>query len=73
MDTQHPGSPAPHDAPVAPPTAILAATTRITFATAAAHPGERLLAVETAVNVIYGTVPYAVMMMTPAEIGRAHV
>ena len=68
MDTQHPGSPAPHDAPVAPPTAILAATTRIIFATAAAHPGERLLAVETAVNVIYGTVPYAVMMMTPADL-----
>ncbi|MGI4943857.1 MAG: formate dehydrogenase accessory sulfurtransferase FdhD [Janthinobacterium lividum] len=28
----------------------------------------RLLAVETAVNVVYGTVPYAVMMMTPADL-----
>ena len=63
MDTQHPARP---DTP--PATAVPAPTTRITFATAAAHPGERQLAVETAVNVIYGTVPYAVMMMTPADL-----
>ena len=63
MDTQHPARP---DTP--PATAVPAPTTRITFANAAAHPGERQLAVETAVNVIYGTVPYAVMMMTPADL-----
>ena len=56
----------PEDA--VPVTAVPATTTRIRFDTAAAQPGERLLAVETAVNVVYGTIPYAVMMMTPADL-----
>lgn len=31
-------------------------------------PDSRALAVETPVNVVYGTVPYAVMMLTPADL-----
>ena len=34
----------------------------------AAQSGTRELAVEVAVNEVYGTVPYAVMMMTPADL-----
>ena len=52
----------------APATAVPSAVTKVRFAGHGAQPGERALAVETAVNVIYGTVPYAVMMMTPADL-----
>ncbi|KQP36471.1 formate dehydrogenase accessory sulfurtransferase FdhD [Methylobacterium sp. Leaf100] len=34
----------------------------------AARPGERDLAVEMPVNIVYGSVPYAVMMTTPADL-----
>ncbi len=45
-----------------------AATTTLPLSHGPSVPGERLVAVETPVNVIYGTVPYAVMMMTPADL-----
>ncbi|SDM70419.1 FdhD protein [Methylobacterium phyllostachyos] len=33
-----------------------------------ARPGERALAIETPINLIYGSVPHAVMMATPADL-----
>ncbi len=40
----------------------------VTFGPGEPRTGERAVAVETPVNIIYGTVPYAVMMMTPADL-----
>jgi FdhD protein len=40
----------------------------IAFEGGASRDGERAVAVEKAVNVIYGGVPFAVMMMTPADL-----
>ena len=40
----------------------------VAYDAAAPRPGERALAVETPVNVVYGSVPYAVMMTTPADL-----
>lgn len=40
----------------------------IAFEDGASREGERAVAVEKAVNVVYGGVPFAVMMMTPADL-----
>lgn len=40
----------------------------IAFADGDLRPGEREVAVEKAVNVVYGGVPFAVMMMTPTDL-----
>jgi len=54
--------------------ASLPATTRrvptlvVAYDDPAPRPGERPLAVETPVNLVYGSVPYAVMMTTPADL-----
>src|ERR1700712_1663879 len=42
--------------------------TTIAFQDGASLDGERAVAVERAVNVVYGGVPFAVMMMTPADL-----
>ncbi|HEV7874755.1 MAG TPA: formate dehydrogenase accessory sulfurtransferase FdhD [Enterovirga sp.] len=42
--------------------------TTIAFDDGEARRGERAVAVEKAVNVVYGGVPFAVMMMTPADL-----
>lgn len=42
--------------------------TTIAFNDGNAQTGERAVAVETAVNVVYGGIPFAVMMMTPSDL-----
>ena len=54
--------------PAARATAVPAAVTRARLDGTGAEDGVRPVAVEAAVNVVYGTVPYAVMMMTPADL-----
>jgi FdhD protein len=51
-----------------PPTSATVATTVVALEDGAARAGERALAVEAPVNVVYGEVPYAVMMLTPADL-----
>ncbi|HEX8417821.1 MAG TPA: formate dehydrogenase accessory sulfurtransferase FdhD [Methylobacterium sp.] len=54
------------DAPV--PTARRVATSVIAYDDPTPREGDRPLAVEMPVNLVYGTVPYAVMMTTPADL-----
>ena len=54
--------------PVGRPTAVPVGVTRTRLDGIGAESGLRPVAVEAAVNVVYGTVPYAVMMMTPADL-----
>ena len=56
------------EAPPAVPTAVPSDVVTVDLATQAQRHARRPLAVEAAVNVVYGTVPYAVMMMTPADL-----
>ncbi len=58
---------APADAGL-PATSVPAAISCIRMDGSGAQRAERPVAVEAAVNVVYGTVPYAVMMMTPADL-----
>ena len=51
-----------------PPTAVPAAVMRVRLDGQGEQHSERPVAVEVAVNVVYGTVPYAVMMMTPSDL-----
>ena len=58
-------------APAAPSqaaTAVPSDIAKVGFEGRGTQHGQRSLAVEAAVNVVYGTVPYAVMMMTPADL-----
>ncbi len=54
--------------PVALQSACDVSATVFTFGGAPPPTGSRAVAVEAAVNVVYGTVPYAVMMLTPADL-----
>jgi len=54
--------------PPLPATARRVPTLVIAYDDPAARPSERPLAVETPVNLVYGSVPYAVMMTTPADL-----
>ena len=63
------GASAPPGSPFTPPAAaVRVAVTARPLDGAGPRPGERPVAVEVPVNVVYGTVPYAVMMMTPADL-----
>ena len=52
----------------APPTSVRVGTLVVAYDAPEARPDSRALAVEEPVNVVYGTVPYAVMMLTPADL-----
>ena len=54
--------------PDMPPTTSAVPTTVVALESGRAEPGARALAVEAPVNVVYGAVPYAVMMLTPADL-----
>ena len=62
MDQHH-----PQDAAI-PPTAVQVPVAVVRLDGPGHQPGARAVAVEVAVNIVYGTVPYAVMMMTPADL-----
>src|SRR5438128_997494 len=49
-------------------TAVPLQVTKVRLDGLGARADDRFVAVETAVNIVYGTVPYAVMMMTPADL-----
>ena len=49
-------------------TAVRVATRVVAYAAPEPRDGERALAVEMPVNLVYGSVPYAVMMATPADL-----
>ena len=51
-----------------PATSIRVGTLVVAYDAPEARPDARALAVEMPVNVVYGTVPYAVMMLTPADL-----
>ena len=51
-----------------PPTAVRVGTLVVAYESPVPTPDSRPLAVETPVNVVYGSVPYAVMMLTPADL-----
>ncbi|MBE7200806.1 MAG: formate dehydrogenase accessory sulfurtransferase FdhD [Parafilimonas terrae] len=51
-----------------PPQSIRAAMTVIDYASGHGREGERRLAVESPVNLVYGSVPHAVMMATPGDL-----
>ena len=51
-----------------PPCAVQAPMQVVGYAAAVARPGTRALAVEAPVNLVYGSVPHAVMMATPADL-----
>ena len=51
-----------------PRTALTVPTEIIAYDAADPRAGERSLAVETPVNLVYGSVPYAVMMTTPSDL-----
>src|SRR4051794_32403186 len=54
--------------PPTSPSTIAAAAVTPSFEGAEPRAAERAVAVEAAVNIVYGTVPYAVMMATPADL-----
>ncbi len=54
--------------PPTEPSARAFPTTTFAFHGPAARGSERIVAVEAAVNIVYGTVPYAVMMATPDDL-----
>ena len=51
-----------------PATAVRAVTRVVAYGSPDPTAGHRALAVETPVNLVYGNVPYAVMMATPADL-----
>jgi len=51
-----------------PPLSIRAPMTVIDYASGRGEDGERSLAVESPVNLVYGSVPHAVMMATPCDL-----
>ena len=51
-----------------PATSTRVGTLVVAYDAPEARPNARALAVEMPVNVVYGTVPYAVMMLTPADL-----
>ncbi|ABY31651.1 formate dehydrogenase accessory sulfurtransferase FdhD [Methylorubrum extorquens] len=53
---------------VGPATSVKVGTLVVAYDAPEARPDSRALAVEMPVNVVYGTVPYAVMMLTPADL-----
>ena len=65
MQATDPDSPARPDAP---PTAIRVPTRILAYREAPPREDARALAVEMPVNLVYGSVPYAVMMTTPADL-----
>ncbi|WP_204320399.1 formate dehydrogenase accessory sulfurtransferase FdhD, partial [Klebsiella pneumoniae] len=50
------------------PTSVRVPTRVVPYDAAPAHEDARALAVEMPVNLVYGGVPYAVMMTTPADL-----
>jgi FdhD protein len=51
-----------------PPASVALPVTRLRFAEAAEHQATIEVAVETPVNIVYGSMPYAVMMASPADL-----
>lgn len=51
-----------------PATSVKVGTLVVAYDASEARPDARALAVEMPVNVVYGTVPYAVMMLTPSDL-----
>lgn len=51
-----------------PATSVKVGTLVVAYDAPEARPNARALAVEMPVNVVYGTVPYAVMMLTPSDL-----
>jgi FdhD protein len=56
------------DLPVLPSLSTQATITVVDYASGAAHAGTRPLAVEAPVNLVYGSMPHAVMMTTPGDL-----
>ncbi len=57
-----------NSAPAQPPASCAMAATPVRFACGAGEAGSVEVAVETAVNIVYGNQPYAVMMATPSDL-----
>lgn len=51
-----------------PPCSVKVPMRVVAYTGDAARPGERALAVESPINLVYGSVPHAVMMATPADL-----
>ncbi|MWV22907.1 formate dehydrogenase accessory sulfurtransferase FdhD [Methylobacterium sp. 2A] len=51
-----------------PPCSLSAPMQVVAYTGDAMRPGDRALAVETPINLVYGSVPHAVMMATPADL-----
>lgn len=51
-----------------PPSSMTAPMQVMPYTGESAQPGDRALAVETPINLVYGSVPHAVMMATPADL-----
>jgi FdhD protein len=57
-----------NSAPAQPPASCAVGATPVRFACGAGEPGSVEVAVEAAVNIVYGNQPYAVMMATPSDL-----
>jgi FdhD protein len=57
-----------NSAPAQPPASCAVAATPVRFARGAGDAGSVEVAVEAAVNIVYGNQPYAVMMATPSDL-----
>ncbi|WP_409566738.1 formate dehydrogenase accessory sulfurtransferase FdhD [Methylobacterium sp. E-005] len=51
-----------------PPCSLTVPMQVVAYTSDAVRPGERALAVESPINLVYGSVPHAVMMATPADL-----
>lgn len=58
----------PNSPPAQPPASCAVAATRLRFEAGAQHAASTEVAVEAPVNIVYGTLPYAVMMATPSDL-----
>src|ERR1700753_352214 len=54
--------------PALPPSSVRVPMQVVAYAGAQPRSGTRALAIEAAVNLVYGSVPHAVMMTTPADL-----
>jgi FdhD protein len=56
------------DAPAQPPASLAVSALPLRFGAAQEHAREIEVAVETPINIVYGTMPYAVMMASPSDL-----
>ena len=58
----------PSDLPAQPPASLAVSARPLRFGAAQAGAREIEVAVETPINIVYGTMPYAVMMASPSDL-----